>query len=224
MSDGEIQDWEIARDNYRYIINKSNINYKKLIQKNPSILIMTVNLFLLPLIILLHNIFYERNEFYGKFYYYSLNIVFCDFYGIFSCAFGTWSYFKYMRVSQCEAQAWKYAVYFRSKLAKDEGQSTQDNGEETLPKIRRKVGKPREWDWDGALLHLAALSHGSNDGLFRQDGSDPNQSDIARILSNWFIDQTDDSPSDSQLRAYGARFWQALDGVRKASAENTNGS
>lgn len=36
-----------------------------------------------------------------------------------------------------------------------------------------KGGAPRKWDWDGALLHLAALAHHGANGLFREDGSDP---------------------------------------------------
>ena len=43
-------------------------------------------------------------------------------------------------------------------------------------------GAPRKWEWDSALIHLAALSHGTANGLFRENGSDPNQSDIARHL------------------------------------------
>lgn len=81
-------------------------------------------------------------------------------------------------------------------------------------------GAPRKWDWDGALLHLAALAHGSPNGLFRDDGGAPNQSDIARHLRAWFVDACDNSPEDSQLREYGRRFVTELNAVKLRTANN----
>jgi hypothetical protein len=89
------------------------------------------------------------------------------------------------------------------------------------PKPSMKAGgAPRKWDWDGALVHLAALAHGSPDGLFRDDGRDPNQSDIARHLRAWFVDACDDSPESSQLRDYGKRFVTELNAVKLQAANN----
>lgn len=91
----------------------------------------------------------------------------------------------------------------------------------TLAKPRANPGgAPRKWDWDGALLHLAALAHGSADGLFRDDGRDPNQSDIAWHLRAWFIDTCDDSPESSQLRDYGRRFVAELNAAKLRAANN----
>lgn len=81
-------------------------------------------------------------------------------------------------------------------------------------------GSPRKWDWDGALLHLAALAHESPDGLLRNDGKDPNQSDIARFLRAWFIDCEDEAPENSQLRSYGKRFLAELNAIRLRTANN----
>lgn len=81
-------------------------------------------------------------------------------------------------------------------------------------------GAPRKWDWDGALLHLAALAHDSPNGLFRENGKDPNQSDIARHLRAWFIDTHDDAPENSQLRDYGRRFITELNAVKLRAANN----
>ncbi len=81
-------------------------------------------------------------------------------------------------------------------------------------------GAPRKWDWDGAILHLAALAHGSRNGLFRDDGKDPNQSDVARHLRAWFIDTQDDAPENSQLRDYGKRFLTELNAVKLQDANN----
>jgi len=81
-------------------------------------------------------------------------------------------------------------------------------------------GAPRKWDWDGALLHLAALAHRNPDGLFQKGGMEPKQSDIARYLQAWFIDRHDDSPESSQLRFYGNRFLTELNALKPQSANN----
>jgi hypothetical protein len=85
-------------------------------------------------------------------------------------------------------------------------------------------GAPRRWDWDGALLHLAAVAHGSPDGLFRDDCADPNQSDIARHLRAWFVETSDDAPESSQLRDYGKRFITELNAVKLRAANNLSAS
>lgn len=83
---------------------------------------------------------------------------------------------------------------------------------------RKTSGAPRKWDWDGALLHLAALAHHGVDGLLREDGSEPNQSDIARHLQAWFVGTCDQSPEDSQLRQYGRRFLDELNALKSQDA------
>lgn len=81
-------------------------------------------------------------------------------------------------------------------------------------------GAPRKWDWDGALLHLAALAHRNPDGLLQNSGKEPNQTDIARYLQAWFIDRHDDAPESSQLRFYGSRFLYELNAIKSKSANN----
>lgn len=81
-------------------------------------------------------------------------------------------------------------------------------------------GAPRKWEWDGALLHLAALAHSHPDGLHPPDGAELNASDIARHLRDWFIERTGSEPVDSQLREYGARFLDALDAIKLKAANN----
>jgi len=81
-------------------------------------------------------------------------------------------------------------------------------------------GAPRKWDWDGALVHLAALAHFGTDGLLRSDGGQPNQSDIARHLQGWFTDTAKDAPEFSQLRAYGKRFIMELNALKLKAAKN----
>lgn len=82
-------------------------------------------------------------------------------------------------------------------------------------------GARRKWDWDGALLHLAAVAHHTRDGLLREDGGEPNQSDIGRHLADWFIGTMGDTPEDSQLRGYGKRFIQELNALKLLDANNS---
>ena len=97
--------------------------------------------------------------------------------------------------------------------------------EPAIPKADKgKGGAPRKWDWDGALLHLAALAHHGTNGLFREDGGDPNQSDIARHLQAWFVDTFRDSPENSQLRDYGKRFVTELNALKLKAAKNPDAS
>ena len=64
------------------------------------------------------------------------------------------------------------------------------------------------------------MAHGSPDGLFRDHGRDPNQSDVARHLRAWFIDNCDDAPESSQLREYGKRFVTELNAIKLHAANN----
>lgn len=86
--------------------------------------------------------------------------------------------------------------------------------------VAKSGGAPRKWDWDGALLNLAALAHESSNGLFRENGADPNQSDIAQHLRAWFVDVYEDAPESSQLRDYGRRFATELNAVKLRAANN----
>jgi hypothetical protein len=112
--------------------------------------------------------------------------------------------------------AWSIHVCPRSVYEPDVPEPT---AEPVLTGAKRG-GAPRKWDWDGALLHLAAKAHHSADGLYRDDGSDPNQSDIARHLEAWFMAKHGNAPEQSQLRAYGARFLAALAELKAAAANN----
>ncbi|MEO9834883.1 MAG: hypothetical protein ABJL57_11990 [Hyphomonas sp.] len=111
--------------------------------------------------------------------------------------------------------AWEIEVWPRSIF---DGESETPSG--AVPSPLNKGGAPRKWDWDGAMLHLAALAHHEVDGLLCSDGRDPNQSDIAGILLSWFIDNGDKSPQNSQLRHYGKRFVSELNAIKMRDASN----
>ncbi|WP_324262082.1 hypothetical protein U4960_02740 [Altererythrobacter sp. H2] len=91
---------------------------------------------------------------------------------------------------------------------------------QAITATRGGPGAPRRWDWDGALAHLAALAHFSADGLHRADGTEPNQSDIARQLGDWFIGNGGECPENSQLRTYGKRVVQEINTLKLLAANN----
>ena len=61
---------------------------------------------------------------------------------------------------------------------------------------RNKGGRPPKWDWEGALIHIAAVAN-KPDGLSSGRGA---QAKIAEMIRDWFIQTTGDSPADSEIR------------------------
>ena len=73
--------------------------------------------------------------------------------------------------------------------------SFSDQNIVTIPS-RKNLGRPRKWDWDRAMAHLVSIAQ-HPDGLPTGAGA---QARIEEIISEWFIAQTGDSPSTSQIR------------------------
>src|SRR3954471_16875032 len=61
---------------------------------------------------------------------------------------------------------------------------------------RARPGRPRVWDWDGALMHLLKVAQ-HPDGLPTGPGA---QAQLERLVSDWFIETTGNAPSTSQVR------------------------
>ena len=70
----------------------------------------------------------------------------------------------------------------------------------------RSIGRPRKWDWDGALAHLLSIAQ-HPDGLPVGAGA---QAQIEKHIAEWFINSTGGSPTTSQIRACAQRVMQAL--------------
>lgn len=71
---------------------------------------------------------------------------------------------------------------------------------------RVRPGRPRVWDWDGALLHLLNVAQ-RPDGLPVGPGA---QAHVERLISEWFVDTTSNTPSPSQVRQHAARVMRAI--------------
>lgn len=69
------------------------------------------------------------------------------------------------------------------------------------------LGRPRKWDWDAALAYIVALAN-KPDGLPTGPGA---QARIEELLTQWFLDQSGDSPAVSQVRARAQKIIRGLD-------------
>lgn len=68
------------------------------------------------------------------------------------------------------------------------------------------IGRPRKWDWEGAFAKLALVAQ-HPDGLPVGPGA---QAQIERILSEWFVAETGDSPATSQIRQRAQKMMRLL--------------
>ncbi len=69
-----------------------------------------------------------------------------------------------------------------------------------------RLGRPRTWDWDGATTHLISIAQ-TPDGLPTGAGA---QAHIERIIADWFVSNSGDAPSDSQVRKHAAKVVRAI--------------
>lgn len=84
----------------------------------------------------------------------------------------------------------------------------QDTGFSAGPNERRRpVGRPRKWDWEGAMAHVISRAQ-HPDGLPTGHGA---QAKVETLISEWFVKEMQDSPSPSQVRQRAAKIMQMLE-------------
>jgi len=71
---------------------------------------------------------------------------------------------------------------------------------------RPRTGRPRTWDWEGALTHLLGLAQ-HPDGLPTGAGA---QAQIERLIAAWFMETAGNSPAPSQIRNWAQKVMKAL--------------
>lgn len=76
---------------------------------------------------------------------------------------------------------------------------------------RPRTGRPRMWDWEGALTHLLALAQ-HPDGLPIGPGA---QAQIERLIAEWFVGTTGNSPATSQIRNWAQKVMGALQSPKR---------
>jgi len=74
----------------------------------------------------------------------------------------------------------------------------------------RTAGRPRKWDWDGALAHVVAEAQ-APDGLPTGPGA---QAKVEGLIAQWFVDETGNAPAISQIRSRASRVMQMIENAR----------
>jgi hypothetical protein len=72
---------------------------------------------------------------------------------------------------------------------------------------RAGIGRPKKWDWEGALANVIAVAQ-TPDGLPTGQGA---QARIEEMIADWFIAETGNSPAESQIRQRAAAIIQTLE-------------
>ena len=73
-------------------------------------------------------------------------------------------------------------------------------------------GRPQKWDWESALIHVIAEAN-TLDGLPTDRGA---QAQIEKMISEWFIRKTGNSPADSEIRKRASAVIKAISNSQKA--------
>ena len=81
-----------------------------------------------------------------------------------------------------------------------------------LASERRPIGRPRKWDWEGAMFDIATTM-ATPDFKINDTGK---QAHIETLFSEWFIDKTGDSPSVSQIRDRASRLMRMVEKAEKS--------
>jgi hypothetical protein len=76
----------------------------------------------------------------------------------------------------------------------------------TQTESRARIGRPRTWDWDGAITYLLTVAQ-TPDGLPTGPGA---QAQIERLISEWFTNETGDAPAASQVRQHVTKIMRTL--------------
>ncbi len=74
-------------------------------------------------------------------------------------------------------------------------------------RVGRSIGRPRKWDWDGALAHVVSQAQ-LPDGLPTGPGA---QAKIEMLIAEWFMDETGNAPAISQIRGKASRVIQMIE-------------
>lgn len=73
--------------------------------------------------------------------------------------------------------------------------------------VRRNIGRPTKWDWEGAMAGVIAQAQ-TPDGLPTGAGA---QARIEELISAWFMAEMGDSPAPSQVRQRAAKIMRTLE-------------
>lgn len=72
---------------------------------------------------------------------------------------------------------------------------------------RKPRGRPPKWDWEGAMAHVIGRAQ-HPDGLPTGPGA---QAKIEAMIADWFMRETRDTPSSSQVRQRAAKIMEMIE-------------
>nr|WP_314446804.1 hypothetical protein [uncultured Sphingomonas sp.] len=70
-------------------------------------------------------------------------------------------------------------------------------------------GRPKKWDWEGALAAVAAEANRNPDGLPQGYGA---QAQIEKMISEWFVSRIGEGPVESEVRLRAGRILREIEG------------
>jgi hypothetical protein len=69
-----------------------------------------------------------------------------------------------------------------------------------MAKPPNKGGAPSRWDWEGAAIAVFGR-------IYRAEVPEPSKiADVARLLAEWFVEQTGREPSETELKRHARRL------------------
>lgn len=81
------------------------------------------------------------------------------------------------------------------------------------PVSHRRLGRPKKWDWEGAMAHVAAEANRNPDGLPVGYGA---QTKVEQLILNWFMTRSGETPAESEVRLRATKVLAAIEEGRKA--------
>lgn len=106
------------------------------------------------------------------------------------------------------------------KMINERFSAVRQRSEQDLENYRASFSGPRntggrrpKHDWEGALIHVAAQAN-LPDGLLDEEGG--TQADIEKMISEWFIQRTGNSPAESEIRKRASAVMKAISKPKKA--------
>lgn len=82
---------------------------------------------------------------------------------------------------------------------------------ERLSSAQERRGRPRKWDWEGAICAVLAEAQRNPDGLPTGYGA---QTQVGNMIRQWFLDNQDGEPATSEIGQRAAKIMQAIESHR----------
>jgi len=67
---------------------------------------------------------------------------------------------------------------------------------------RTRGGRPRELDWDGAMIEVIRIAD--------INGLPPTQADLCKQIGDWFVKEVDREPAESELKKFASKIYNGL--------------